>query len=148
MANEIEKDTSQTRTDPSIQIQSPRKKSNTKILVGVVVIVVFVIIAILFLSMSGQLNANRYKATVYVHVTSAHIANVIDINLYANGNLFKSDSMTALSSQIYQYDAWLTGTTGNITISGTGHGGGLGDSSDSSTITIADGGTYNVYLTL
>ena len=98
MANEIEKGTSQTRIDTSNQNQLPRKKSNTKILVGVVIIVVIVILAILFLSMSGQLSANRYKATIYVHVTSAHIANVIDIDLYANGNLFKSDSMTALSS--------------------------------------------------
>ena len=148
MANELEKGTSQTQINPSNQSQSPRKKSNTTIIVGVVVIIAIVILATLFLSMSGQLNPTKYKATIYVHVTSAHIANVIDINLYANGNLFKSDSITALSSQVYQYDAWLTGTSGNVTISGTGHGGGLGDSSDSSTIEVADGETYNVYLTL
>jgi uncharacterized membrane protein YgcG len=148
MASNTETDTSQNQSDSSKnQSQPPRNKSNPKILIGIVVIVI-VVLALIFLSMSGALSAHNYKATIYVHVTSTHIANVVDIDLYANGNLFKSDSLGALSSKIYEYDAWLSGTSGSITISGTSHGGGLGDASDSSTIDIADGETYNVYLTL
>lgn len=130
-----------------VQKQPSGSKRRTKIVIGIVVAAAIVIIAILVLSM-GHIGANNYKATIYVHVTSAHIANVIDIELFANGNSFKSDSLNALSSQVYQYDAWLSGSSGNITISGTGQGGILGDTSDSSTIDIADGGTYNIYLTL
>ncbi len=148
MADNIEPNTSHTQSDSSSQSQPPQRKGSNKTLIGVVIIIAIVILAIVFLSMSGQLNPTKYKATIYVHASSAHIANVIDINLYANGNLFKTDSLTALSTKVYQYDAWLTGTSGNVTISGTGHGGGLGDSSDSSTIEVADGQTYNVYLTL
>ncbi len=128
--------------------QPSAKKKKTKIVIGIVVIVVIVIVALLALSMGGYIGANKFKATIYIHVTSAHIANVIDINLYVNGNWIRSDTLSALSSQVYQYDAWLSGSSGNITISGTGTGGGLGDSSDSTTIEVADGGTYNIYLTL
>ena len=129
------------------QNQSPGRKRRTRIIVAVVVVIAIVVIAMIALSMS-QLGANSYKATVYIHVTSAHIANVVDINLYVNGNEIKSDSIGALSSQVYQYDAWLSGSSANLTISGTGHGGGLGDSSDSKVIEVSDGGTYNVYLIL
>ena len=126
MADNNETNNSQTQSGSSSQSQPPQRKGSMKILIGVVIVVAIVVLAIVFLSMSGQLNPTKYKATIYVHVTSAHIANVIDINLYANGALFKTDSLTALSTKTYQYDAWLTGTSGNITISGTGHGGGLG----------------------
>jgi len=121
---------------------------NRKIIIVVAFVAVIMIVALIALSLGGYIGANKYKATVYIHVTSAHIANVVDINLYVNGNWIRSDSLSALSSQVYQYDAWLSGSSGNITISGTGQGGALGDSSDSSTVEVADGGTYNVYLIL
>jgi hypothetical protein len=123
------------------------KKSSKKI-IAVIVVVVIVVIALLLLSMNGTFNANKYKATIFVHVTSAHVVNVVNINLYADDHLFKTDSLTALSTVIYQYDAWFSGSPSDIVISGTGQGGALGDSSASSTITVADGGTYNVYLIL
>jgi hypothetical protein len=128
--------------------QPSGRKRRSSIVIGVVVVVVMVIIALALLSAGGYIGANKYKATIYVHVTSTHIANVVDINLYANGNSFRTDSLSALNSQVYQYDAWLSGSSASIIISGTGQGGGLGDSSDSSTVEVSDGGTYNVYLTL
>jgi hypothetical protein len=123
-------------------------RKGSMVAIGVIVVVAIVIIAALLLSNIGQNKINEYKATIYVHVTSAHIANTIDIDLYADGKSIKTGTLDALSSSIYQYDAWLSGSSDSIVISGTGHGGSLGNTSDSSTITVADGETYNVYLIL
>jgi len=110
--------------------------------------VVIIIIAAIFLSGVIKTGSNDMKATIFIHVTSAHLANVVSIDLFADGNPIKSYSLDALSTNVYQYDAWLSGSSKEIIISGTGLGGGLGDTSDSATLSIADGGTYNVYLTL
>lgn len=128
--------------------KSSRKKEGSIMIIGAIVVVVVVVIAALFLS--GVLNggSNDYKATIYVHVTSAHIANVINVELFADGKSIEAYSLDALDTQIYQYDAWLSGSSNDIVISGTGDGGGLGDTSDSKTISVADGETYNVYLVL
>jgi hypothetical protein len=123
-------------------------KSNTKIVLGVIAVIVIVVLAVLLVPRGDSMGINNYKATVHIHIVSEHIANTVDINLFANGNWIKSASLDALSSMEFQYDAWLSGASGEITISGTGQGGGLGDSADSSTIAVSDGGTYNVYLTL
>ncbi|MCE5297276.1 MAG: hypothetical protein LLG16_09290 [Euryarchaeota archaeon] len=115
---------------------------------AIVVIVIVVVIAAIFFS--GVLNggSNDYKATIYIHVTSAHIANVMNVELFADGKSITSFTLEPLETQVYQYDAWLSGSSNDIVISGTGMGGAFGDTSDSSTITVADGETYNVYLTL
>jgi uncharacterized protein YpmB len=125
-----------------------RKKEGSILIIGAIVVVVVVVIAAIFFS--GVLNggSNDYKATIYVHVTSVHIANVVNVELFADGKSIESYSLEALDTQVYQYDAWLSGSSNDIVISGTGEGGGLGDTSDSETISVSDGETYNVYLTL
>lgn len=125
----------------------PKKKNNIMIVVGVIIVVIIVIVAIAALS-NLALNSDEYKATVYIHVTSNHISNVVNIDLYVDGDHVKSDTLPALTTIIYTYEAWFSGDSSTLLIEGTGQGGGFGDTYDSTTVTVQDGGTYNVYLNL
>jgi len=125
----------------------PRKKSHGGIVIAVILVVAIVVIAIVMLSVLN-FDPDDYKATVYIHVTSTHISNVVDIDIYVDGDRVASDALPALSTITYSYDAGFSGGSDYITISGTGQGGGFGDTYDSVSITVEDGETYNVYLAL
>lgn len=94
---------------------------------------------------------NTASATVIVTIQSDHLLFSVDYSLYLNGVLKATGTLNAGSATTKTIThSFLTGitTTTAVVVLATSTGGGFGDESDQRTLTVANGGTYTVTLTI
>jgi hypothetical protein len=87
--------------------------------------------------------------TLTVKVSSSHILYSVHYQIFVNGIMREEGNLAALASTTWTLDykfSWAFTGQQSIVIKGTGTGGGLGDTSDSHTLTVVDSQTYSVTL--
>lgn len=130
-------------------VPGPQASSSTSVgmIVAAIVIafvIIIVIIIVLAIAIPGIVGS---KATINIRVYSTHILFSINYDLYVDGSLVDSDTLSAgyYAQYSYVYE-WSSRDSTAVTISATSSGGGFGSTSDSDTIRVSDGGTYSVNL--
>lgn len=107
----------------------------------IAVIIIIVILAVVFIAFS------RSDATLEIYVNSTHLIFSVSYNLYVDGSLVDSDTLSAGYYVHYTYAYhWSSSDSTTMTVSATSTGGGFGSESDSKTMTVWDGGSYTVNL--
>lgn len=124
--------------------QPPREKSHVALIIGVVIVAIVVILAVVFLTF---LQFSGSTATLNIYVNSTHILYSISYNVYVDGSLIDSDTLTPGYYMHYSYTYhWSSSDSTTVTVSASSTGGGLGGESDSKAVTVTDGGTYTINL--
>ena len=131
--------------------QPPQKEgSHNAWVIGVAVVVIaiiaIVILAAIFSTSSGTVFGGS-SATLHINVNSTHLLYSVSYNLYVDGSLIDSDTLSAgyYMAVTYTYH-WASQSSTTITVSATSSGGGFGSQTDSDSVLVSDGGSYTVNL--
>jgi hypothetical protein len=110
-----------------------------------VVLVVLVVLTALYSAMYVPVCDSHLKVTV----TSTHLLYSVHYQVFINGIVKQEGDLAAGKSITWNIDylfPWAFIGQQSIVIKGTGTGGGLGDISDSHSLTVVNGNTYSVTL--
>jgi hypothetical protein len=123
--------------------QQPPAKKHGGALVGWIIVIVIVIIVALALPYLIP-----KKGTIVVNVNSSHILYSINYRIFIDGTLKDTGSLSAGYYVKYTYSMLFWDSCHNYNVYGDSTGGGLGATSDSKSITLCNGETRQVDLTL
>lgn len=132
----------------NMQFNQPswQRKQGSSAWKGVLAVVVLLIALYL-----GAMYLPVCDTTLNVKVSSSHILYSVHYQLLVNGVVREEGNLGPGASYIWTLDykfPWAFTGQQSIVIKGTGTGGGLGDTSDSHSLTVVDGQTYSVTLNI
>lgn len=119
------------------------EKSHTATVVAVVIVAVVVVLGVILLAAIG-LGSN---ATMNIYVHSTHTLYSVSFVLSVGGKVVHYGTINPLDYFLYTYTYhWSSQDPTSVYVSATSTGGGFGDESDFSYVSVTDGGTYTVNL--
>jgi hypothetical protein len=122
------------RTQPTVT-----KKSKSKMIIGIVAVVIVVILIIAALGVlsnrpGGSIFGN--SATIVIVVHSNHMLFAVDYNLYVDGDLYQTGNLEANYYIQYTLTHNFMGSTDTLNVYANAVGGGMGQTSDTDTVTL------------
>ncbi|MCK5290896.1 MAG: hypothetical protein KAR39_02640 [Thermoplasmata archaeon] len=121
----------------------PQPKSKAGAIIVAIVIVVIVIIAIVALSFFVAGNA-----TLKVTVNSTHILFEVDFEIYIDGDLKKTGTLSPIQSKTYTFTVYPGPDCHTYDVFASSTGGGFGGQSDSENVNLCGGETKSVVLAI
>ena len=113
-----------------------------------------VVAVLFFAAIGGYIVANYgHNAYVSVEITSSHITRTVDVDIYIDGKYQTTwynitPGSTWYSKYYFNVHFSLFRDAKLVTITAVSTGGGLGQQSDSKTLTVHNGGKYSVFLVI
>jgi len=120
----------------------PKKRSPAVAIVAAIVIVIVVILAILFFTTLSS------HATLKVRILSAHLFNDVNYELFIDGDLEKTGTLTPLQTVEHNIDLYPGSQCRDYSIYASSTGGELGPMSDTETVNVCAGETKDITLTV